>query len=67
MEEPAWKLLAVNLPEHLHSRFVYSSGKVTIRGLAVLSADKQLANLIDWLSKMQGALPESKIISSESN
>ncbi|MCC3494364.1 MAG: transcription-repair coupling factor [Microcoleus sp. PH2017_25_DOB_D_A] len=61
MEEPAWNLLKANLPEHLHSRFVYSKGKVTIRGMAVLSAEKQLDNLIDWLGKMQGALPEAKI------
>ncbi len=59
MEEPAWNLLKANLPQHLHSRFVYSKGKVTIRGMAVLSAEKQLDNLIDWLGKMQGALPEA--------
>ncbi|MEQ9622667.1 transcription-repair coupling factor [Coleofasciculus chthonoplastes] len=57
MEEPAWKLLQENLPKHLRSRFVYSPGKVTVRGLGVLKANKQLENLIDWLSKMQGALP----------
>lgn len=61
MEEPAWNLLKANLPEHLRSRFVYSKGKVTIRGMAVLTADKQLDNLIDWLGKMQGALPEATI------
>jgi len=59
MEEPAWKLLQENLPEHLRSRFVYSPGKVTVRGLGVLKANKQLENLIDWLSKMRGALPEA--------
>jgi len=61
MEEPAWNLLKANLPEHLHSRFVYSKGKVTIRGMAVLTAEKQLDNLIDWLGKMQGALPEASV------
>lgn len=61
MEEPAWNLLKANLPEHLRSRFVYSKGKVTIRGMAVLTAQKQLDNLIDWLSKMQGALPEANV------
>ncbi|MGB3264322.1 MAG: transcription-repair coupling factor [Microcoleus sp.] len=61
MEEPAWNLLKANLPEHLRSRFVYSKGKVTIRGMAVLTAQKQLDNLIDWLGKMQGALPEASI------
>jgi len=61
MEEPAWNLLQANLPEHLRSRFVYSKGKVTIRGMAVLTAQKQLDNLIDWLGKMQGALPEATL------
>ena len=59
MEEPAWNLLAENLPEHLRSRFVYSTGKVTVRGLGMLKADQQLEHLIEWLSKMQGALPEA--------
>jgi len=61
MEEPAWNLLKANLPEHLHSRFVYSPGKVTVRGLGVLNADQQLENLLSWLGKMQGALPEMAI------
>lgn len=63
MEEPAWNLLKANLPEHLQSRFVYSKGKVTVRGMAVLTADKQLDNLIDWLGKMHGALPEANVLS----
>jgi len=58
MEEPAWNLLKENLPEHLRSRFVYSPGKITVRGLAVLKADQQMENLINFLGKMQGALPE---------
>jgi transcription-repair coupling factor (superfamily II helicase) len=58
MEEPAWNLLKENLPEHLRSRFVYSPGKVTVRGLGVLKAEQQLDNLISFLSKMRGALPE---------
>jgi transcription-repair coupling factor (superfamily II helicase) len=58
MEEPAWNVLAENLPDHLKSRFVYSSGKVTVRGLGMLSADQQLENLIEWLGRMQGALPD---------
>lgn len=63
MEEPAWNLLKANLPEHLQSRFVFTPGKVTIRGLGVLNVDQQLANLIDWLGKMQGALPEPALAS----
>ncbi|MBD6615984.1 transcription-repair coupling factor [Komarekiella sp. 'clone 1'] len=62
MEEPAWNLLAANLPENLKSRFVYSPGKVTVRGLAVLKADKQLQSLIDALGKMQGAIPEAAVV-----
>ncbi len=59
MEEPAWKLLQENLPQHLRSRFVYSPKKVTIRGLGILKAQQQLENLIEWLGKMQGSLPET--------
>jgi transcription-repair coupling factor (superfamily II helicase) len=59
MEEPAWNLLAANLSESMRSRFVFSPGKVTVRGLAVLKADQQLQNLIDALGKMQGALPDA--------
>lgn len=58
MEEPAWNLLKENIPSHLQTRFVYAPGKVTVRGLGVLGADQQLENLISWLEKMQGALPE---------
>ncbi|MGA1621467.1 MAG: transcription-repair coupling factor [Synechocystis sp.] len=59
MEEPAWKLLAENLPNHLQSRFVYSPKKVIVRGLGVLKPAQQMDNLIDWFGKMQGALPEA--------
>ncbi|MBW4586930.1 transcription-repair coupling factor [Aetokthonos hydrillicola Thurmond2011] len=62
MEEPAWKHLAQNLPENLKSRFVYSPGKVTVRGLAVLKADQQLQTLIDALSNMQGAVVEEAVV-----
>lgn len=61
MEEPAWNLLAERIPSHLRSRFVYSSGKVTVRGLGMLKADQQLESLIEWLDKMQGALPEAAV------
>ncbi|MEB3309179.1 MAG: transcription-repair coupling factor [Snowella sp.] len=60
MEEPAWKLLQENLPQHLQSRFVYSPKKVTVRGLGVVKPKQQLENLIDWLGKMKGALPDAK-------
>ncbi|MCC5634902.1 transcription-repair coupling factor [Nostoc sp. CHAB 5844] len=62
MEEPAWNLLAANLPEHLKTRFVYSPGKVTVRGLAVMKADQQLQSLIDAMGRMQGAIAEAVIV-----
>jgi transcription-repair coupling factor (superfamily II helicase) len=62
MEEPAWNLLKENLPEHLRSRFVYSPGKVTVRGMGVLKPEQQLENLINWLGRMQGALPEPALV-----
>ena len=62
MAEPAWNLLVSNLPEHLRSRFVYSPGKVTVRGIGMLTANQQLEHLIDALGKMQGALPEPALV-----
>ncbi len=62
MEEPAWNLLKANLPENLHSRFVYTPGKVTVRGLGILNADQQVENLVTWLTKMQGAIPEVALV-----
>ncbi|PSB33104.1 transcription-repair coupling factor [Stenomitos frigidus] len=62
MAEPAWNLLKANLPDHLHSRFVYTPSKVTVRGLGALNADQQLDSLLNWLARMQGALPESAIV-----
>ncbi len=59
MEEPAWKLLHQHLPSHLQSRFVYSQGNVTVRGLGILPPDKQLDNLIEWLGTMQIAKTEA--------
>ncbi len=62
MAEPAWNLLKANLPDHLHSRFVYTPSKVTVRGLGALNADQQLDSLLNWLGRMQGALPEPAIV-----
>ncbi|HEY9906193.1 MAG TPA: transcription-repair coupling factor [Thermosynechococcaceae cyanobacterium] len=62
MEEPAWNLLKENLPEHLRSRFVFSPGKVTVRGLGMMSADQQLENLTVWLNKMRSAIPELALV-----
>ncbi|WP_071517628.1 transcription-repair coupling factor [Geitlerinema sp. PCC 9228] len=63
MEEPAWKLLQENLPANLQSRFVYTPNKIVVRGLGVLPPKDQLENLIDWLGKMKGGLPESQAVS----
>lgn len=62
MEEPAWNLLKANLPDHLQNRFVYTPGKVTVRGLGILKPDQQLENLLTWLGRMQGALPEPALV-----
>ncbi|MCF2147186.1 transcription-repair coupling factor [Desmonostoc muscorum LEGE 12446] len=62
MEEPAWNLLAANLPDNLKTRFVYSPGKVTVRGLGVFKADQQLQSLIDAFGRMQGAIPEAAVV-----
>jgi transcription-repair coupling factor (superfamily II helicase) len=62
MEEPAWNLLAANLTENLRSRYVYSPGKVTVRGLGVFKAEQQLQSLIDNLGKMRGAIPEVSLV-----
>ena len=62
MEEPAWNLLAANLTETVRSRFVYSPGKITVRGMGVFKADQQLQNLIDAFAKMQGAIPEAVVV-----
>ncbi|MGB0561412.1 MAG: transcription-repair coupling factor [Spirulinaceae cyanobacterium] len=56
MEEPAWRLLQEHLPKHLHSRFVYSPQKVTVRGLGVLKPEQQLSNLIEWLEAIAAGL-----------
>lgn len=56
MEEPAWKLLEENLPQHLRSRFVYTPKKVTVRGLGVMKPQKQLESLIEWLGKMEDVI-----------
>lgn len=53
MEEPAWKLLAQNLPKHIGSRFVYTDKKVVVRGLGVLRPQQQLENLREWFQLLR--------------
>jgi transcription-repair coupling factor (superfamily II helicase) len=62
MAEPAWNLLAENLPKHLRSRFVYAPKKVTVRGLGIVNSQKQLDNLIEWLGEIYKALPELELV-----
>ncbi|QDZ38769.1 transcription-repair coupling factor [Euhalothece natronophila Z-M001] len=62
MEEPAWKKLQEHLPKHIASRFVYSKGKVTVRGLGVLKTQQQLDNLINWLGELRRSLEQEKEI-----
>jgi transcription-repair coupling factor (superfamily II helicase) len=56
MAEPAWNLLAEYIPDNARSRYVYSVGKVTARGLGILRPNEQVEKLIEVLSKMQGVL-----------
>ena len=64
MEEPAFRLLRQGLPQHLHGRLVYQSGKalqhkVLARGLGVLPMDKQLEQLMEWLRLMAAQIPDA--------
>jgi transcription-repair coupling factor (superfamily II helicase) len=54
MEQPAFNRLAEGLPTTIRSRFVFSPGKVTVRGLGVLDVTRQIESLIDWLRAMEG-------------
>ena len=64
MEEPAFRLLRQGLPTHLHGRLVYQAGsgstaKVLARGLGVLPVDKQLEQLMEWLTLMAEQIPDA--------
>ncbi|MCJ2542725.1 transcription-repair coupling factor [Thermostichus vulcanus] len=61
MEEPAWNRLKETLPAHLQPRFVYQSGKVTVRGLGMMTPPQQLENLLQWLEKMNLALTRERM------
>ena len=66
MEESAFRLLRKGLPEHLHSRLIYNStsgniANVYARGLGVLPVNKQIEQLIDWLTQMALQIPNSPI------
>ena len=59
MEEPAWKRLQEHLPKKVANRFVYSKGKVTVRGLGVLKTQQQIDNLISWLGELRESLEQN--------
>jgi transcription-repair coupling factor (superfamily II helicase) len=60
MEEPAWNLLKQHLPEKLQGRFVYTPGKVTVRGMAMYKAPQQMELLIEWLGAIDRGLKTSQ-------
>jgi transcription-repair coupling factor (superfamily II helicase) len=62
MEEPAFRLLRQGLPQHLHGRLVYQAGsgrtaKVLARGLGVLPMERQIEQLMEWLTAMAAQIP----------
>ena len=64
MEETVFRRIRKGLPEHLHSRFIYQESNtkestVLVRGIGVLSSDKQIHQLIDWLNIMGDQTPEN--------
>tara|TARA_B100000029_G_scaffold314335_1_gene306737 strand:- start:1 stop:957 length:957 start_codon:yes stop_codon:yes gene_type:complete len=63
LEEPAFRLLRGGLPNHLHGRVTYQSdgknkGQVFARGLGVLEPNKQVEQLLDWLTLMVEQIPD---------
>lgn len=52
MAAPAWQQLIQGLSTKLHSRFVYTPGKITVRGLATIPPGQQLAQLHQWFQAM---------------
>ncbi|MEN9243666.1 MAG: transcription-repair coupling factor [Gloeomargarita sp. DG02_5_bins_242] len=52
MAEPAWQQLLQGLSPKLHSRFVYTPGKIMVRGLATLPPGQQLEQLHQWFQAM---------------
>ncbi|MEY3768724.1 MAG: Transcription-repair-coupling factor, partial [Cyanobacteriota bacterium] len=65
MEEPAFRRLRQGLPQHLHGRLVYQAGggsiaKVLVRGLGVLPIEKQIEQLMEWLTTMAAELPDAE-------
>jgi transcription-repair coupling factor (superfamily II helicase) len=52
MAAPAWQQLLTGLSPKLHSRFVHTPGKITVRGLATLPPAQQLEQLLNWFQAM---------------
>ncbi len=68
MEEPAFKILKEGLPNHLRGRLIYKStnpmkANIIARGLGILSHDKQLEQLMEWINLMAEQIPDNNGIS----
>ena len=68
MEESAFRTLRKGLPEHLHGRLIYQIKKgqesiVIARGIGLLPIEKQIDQLLEWLSLMTShlAIEERKV------
>ena len=64
MDENSFLVLRKALPEHIKNRFIFKTKKgsiseITVRGLGVLSVDKQISQLIEWMTLMLSNLPRS--------
>ncbi|MBF2097106.1 MAG: transcription-repair coupling factor [Gloeomargaritaceae cyanobacterium C42_A2020_066] len=55
MAEAAWKSLHTQLPDGQQARWVYSPGRVTVRGLGVLPAPQQIETLITALETLNAS------------
>ncbi|WP_320667679.1 transcription-repair coupling factor [Prochlorococcus sp. MIT 1307] len=64
MQEPAFMLLRKGLPKHLQTRLIYQNtgsnqSRVVARGLGILTVDKQLDQLVEWITLMNDQIPDS--------
>ncbi len=67
MLEPAFRKLRKGLSEHLQGRLLYNTNNkkvanVVCRGLGVLSVEKQISQLIEWLEAMLAQIPCNEVI-----
>jgi len=66
MDEPAFRLLRQGLAKHLHGRLIYKkmeiNSNIVARGIGLLSNEKQIEELTNWLENM-----ENQLVNIESN